>query len=112
MNYILYFILLLTSAYFCIGLVFWPKLIAAHSYYSTTVYYAALAAPYVLLLTSIKGWHRAFVWRRMYEAQQKRPRLSRGEVTHHLQKPKPSFLELCCIILLGLSLCALWGRMA
>jgi len=70
-------------------------------------YYAYLAAPWVLLLTSIKGWHKAFIWRRMFYMRGKPPTLSRGSHRVEQLPPRPGILERMSASLLLLAIAAI-----
>lgn len=70
-------------------------------------HYYYLAAPWLLLYFSIKGWYRCFRWRRMMMLQHISPDLSRGKRRPSKSMRRSGFLEKSCISLLLLSLSAI-----
>lgn len=70
-------------------------------------YYAYLAAPWVLFFSSIKGWHRAFIWRRMFYMRTAPPTLSRGSHRVEQLAPRPGILERISASLLLLAIAAI-----
>lgn len=66
--------------------------------------YYYLFAPWLLLYGSLKGWYRAFTWRRMMYAKDISPDLSRGKRMPSKFRNRKSFLEKVCLSLLLLSI--------
>lgn len=66
--------------------------VPAYSYapFSSVLY---SASPWILLIVSIKAWHRSFVWRRMLAKRQSSPALTRGDVSARTRPIRVSMLE-------------------
>lgn len=70
-------------------------------------YVMFMLAPWALLYGSIKAWHQTFVWRRMLNARQNPPILSRGEHQQQRNKLRPSILEHICAAMFILAFAAI-----
>ena len=77
---------------------------------STWQYYFYLLSPWVLLIGSIKAWHRSFTWRRMMAAKDISPELSRGLHQSSKLKQHPSILEHACLSLFLMSVVAIFKQ--
>lgn len=108
MKQIFFTIILLISTYICIAIAFWPEIARAyvgHSEFYEAFYYLC---PWLLLFMSIKCWHQSFVWRRMITMRNPAPSLSRGETLNKRKTSRASILERLSMLLIILSLIALW----
>jgi len=70
-------------------------------------YYFYLFSPWLLLLGSIRGWHRCFTWRRMIADKKIAPELSRGQHKPSRMKQRPNILEHACLALFLISIAAI-----
>ncbi len=70
-------------------------------------YFLILIAPWILLIGSLKAWHRCFVWRRMLQERQSPPVLSRGQYHSQKTKTRPGILEQSCFLFFLLSVAAI-----
>lgn len=56
-------------------------------------------SPLLLLLGSLKAWHRSFTWRRIMTEKNISPKLSRGHHKPSRSNARPGILERGCLIL-------------
>ena len=70
-------------------------------------YDAFICLPWVFLFFAVKCWHQCYIWRRMLNARQVAPTLSRGD--HFVTKPqaKTSILERICLCSMIFAIAAL-----
>jgi len=71
-------------------------------------YYFYWSSPFILLLLAAKGWATSRMWRRMMDHRQATPTLGRTEYKIRNGAPRPSILEHACLLLVFLSLTAMW----
>ena len=83
--------------------------VIAHPYYmsGTWQYYLFLICPWVLLVGSLKAWHRCLTWRRMMAAKNISPDLARGAHRPSRSRPRPSVLEYACLGIFLMSVAAI-----
>ncbi|MBV1952632.1 MAG: hypothetical protein KUG64_10625 [Cycloclasticus sp.] len=70
-------------------------------------YHFYCGAPWIFLFFTVKGWHISLIWRRMLDARQSSPVLSRGEYIVTNKPSKPSILERGCILFIIFALAAI-----
>lgn len=80
----------------------WQTLTGHAQHHGWLQYYYVLA-PWLLFYGSLKGWYRAYTWRRMMYAKNISPDLSRGQKMPSRAREKKSALEKACLALLLLA---------
>ena len=80
----------------------WQALTGHVQHYGWQHYYY-LFAPWLLFHGALKGWYRAYTWRRMMYAQNISPDLSRGQKVPSKSRERKSALEKACLALLLLA---------
>ncbi len=98
------FILIIVSGYFTFVAFAQNRLSYGNSDWQ---YYLYIAAPWILLILSIRAWHRCYLWRRMLQDRQTPPVLSRGKSRNKKSRMGPHILEHSCALLFLLSVAAL-----
>jgi len=84
------------------------QVIAGKAYTTSSwQYYFCLLYPWVLLLGSLKAWHRCSLWRRMMAVKHISPGLSRGQHKPSRSNKRPSILERSCLILFLIAIAAI-----
>lgn len=75
-------------------------------------HYYYLVVPWLLLYGAFKGWYRCYTWRRMMMVKNISPDLSRGNRVPSKPKARSSLLEKLCLLLLLLSIAAIFKQLA
>jgi len=95
------------SGYFSLVLVLWTGAMQMHARSSFWIYIAYYVCPWLLLFLSVKGWHRARVWRRMKAMRESVRVIHRGHHNARAAKESISVLEVLCLLSILLAALAL-----
>lgn len=98
------FILIIVSGYCSFVALTWDRIPYGHHDWQ---YYLYCAAPWILLILSIRAWYRCYLWRRMLQDRQTPPVLSRGKSCNKKSRMGPNILERSCALLFLLSVAAI-----
>lgn len=66
-----------------------------------------MCVPWVFLFFAVKCWHQCYIWRRMLNARQSAPTLTRGDYLVTRSQAKPSILERICLCSMIFAIAAL-----